>query len=268
MNRVQIFGIVNLTHDSFSDGGQFLAPHAAIAQGERLLSEGAAGLDLGAESSNPAGQRVTAQTEIERLTPVVHHFKQMGATLSVDTYKPEVMRAMLALGVDMINDITSLKDPQAITVLRDYNVPIVLMFARNRAPRAEIKPQSHQDLIPTLLAFFQERLDTLTQQGIARERLILDPGMGYFLGSNPAPSLWVLKHMQQLHTLGQPLYLCTSRKSFIGTLLNESPNGRAMGTLATELWAMAQGVQYIRTHEVKALAQAWTIWQAITEVSD
>jgi len=176
------------------------------------------------------------------------------------------MAAMLALGVHLINDITALSDPRSVAVLKDANVPIVLMFARNRTPRAEIRVQPYHDLLPELLGFFSERIATLGAAGIGRERLILDPGMGYFLGSTPQPSLWVLKHLTELGRLGLPLYVCTSRKSFIGQLIDQPPQGRTMGTLATELWALHHGVSHIRTHGVQALVQAKTLWQAIQNV--
>ncbi|WP_218082833.1 dihydropteroate synthase [Anthocerotibacter panamensis] len=267
MTGTELVGIVNITADSFSDGGKFLSTEAAIAQGEKLLSEGADWLDLGAESSNPDGQRVDSATEIARLAPVVQHFKKLGAQVAVDTHKAAVMRAVLDLGADLINDITALVDPQAARVLVDYpTVPVVLMFARNRAPRAEKQVQPYHDLIPEIQTFFTQRLAALTAQGLARERFILDPGMGFFLGSNPEPSLWVLKHLGALHHLGQPLYVSTSRKSFIGTILGKPPGERAIGTLVSEIWALNQGVAYIRTHEISALAQARQLWMAIEQV--
>jgi dihydropteroate synthase len=262
----QLFGIVNITQDSFSDGGAYLDTRAAIQQGEKLLLEGADGLDLGAESSNPDGQKVDTATEIARLTPVVQYFKNQGVTLAVDTYKAAVMEQVLDLGVDMINDITALKDEAARRVLAKSQVPVVLMFARNTNPRAEKKTYPHATLIPEILTFFRERLATLADAGIDHERIILDPGMGFFLGSNPEPSLWVLKNLAALHELACPLYISTSRKSFIGTVLNVPLTERAIGTLVTEIWAMQQGVAYIRSHDIKALHQARTLWQAIALV--
>ncbi len=263
---VQIVGIVNLTTDSFSDGGHFLAADQAIRHGETLLDSGADWLDLGAESSHPKGQKVDAAEELARLTPVIKYFTQRGIKLAIDTYKPEVMRTVLDLGVAMINDITALRDDRAARLLAQYQVPIVLMFARNQQPRAQQQVQPYRELIPELLTFFEHRLTHLDSLGIKRERLILDPGMGFFLGSNPEPSLWVLKHLNQLHTLDQPLYLSMSRKSFIGTLLNKPVHERTIGTLTTEIWAMQQGVSYLRTHNVEALWQARSLWQAITQV--
>ncbi len=260
---VALVGIVNITEDSFSDGGRFLNLPAAIAQGEKLLAQGADWLDLGAESSNPEGQKVSAEEEIRRLTPVIRHFKAQGAKLAVDTYKAPVMQVVLDLGVDQINDITALRSPEATKILATTDVPVVIMFARNSGPRAQKKIQPYHDLIPEITAFFQERLTSLATQGIPRERVILDPGMGFFLGSNPEPSLWVLKHLRLLHGLGQPLYLCTSRKSFIGHVLDQPIAERGIGTLLTEFWAIQQGVHYLRTHDIAPLIQARKLWQAL-----
>jgi dihydropteroate synthase type 2 len=263
----QLVGIVNLTTDSFSDGGRFLEPAAAIAQGERLLADGAAWLDLGAESSNPEGQAVSAELELERLLPVLDHFVRLGARVSVDTHKVPVMRAVLERGAGMINDITALADPEAARLLAGSTVPVVLMFARNRGARAERVEQPHDRLVEELTAFFTARIEALAAVGVARERLILDPGMGFFLGSTPGPSLFVLKHLGALATLGRPLYVSTSRKSFIGHLVGRPPGERLPGTLATELWALAHGAAYVRTHDVRALRDAWTMWRAIAAVS-
>jgi dihydropteroate synthase type 2 len=263
----QLVGIVNLTADSFSDGGRFLDPAAAIAHGERLLADGAAWLDLGAESSNPDGEAVPADLELARLEPVLEHFVRQGARVSVDTTKPAVMRAVLARGAGMINDITALADPEAARALAGSSVPVVLMFARNRGARAERAVQPHAGLIEELSAFFTARMDALAALGIARERLILDPGMGFFLGSTPAPSLFVLRHLRALAPLGRPLYVSTSRKSFIGHLVGRPPPERLPGTLASELWALAEGAAYVRTHDVRALREAWTVWQAIRDQS-
>jgi dihydropteroate synthase len=256
-------GILNLTDDSFSDGGRFLEPAAAIAQGERLLADGADWLDLGAESSNPRGQGVPAEVELARLRPVLEHFARAGARLSVDTHKPEVMRAALDLGAGMINDITGLADPASVAVLAAAAVPVVVMYSRNRGPRADMDSHSPAGLSEEIAAFFQERLQSLSAAGIARERILLDPGMGFFLGRTPEPSLTVLRHLSTLAAIG-PLYVSTSRKSFIGAVLGgRPPEQRQSGTLATELWSLTHGASFVRTHDVKALSDAWRMWTAI-----
>jgi dihydropteroate synthase type 2 len=257
-----VVGILNLTEDSFSDGGRFLDPETAIAQGERLLDDGADWLDLGAESSNPQGREVPAELELARLRPVLQHFAGRGARLSVDTHKPEVMRAVLDLGAGMINDITGLADPASVAVLARSSVPVVVMHSRNRGPRADTAARPDEGLVDEIGAFFQERLATLAAAGIARERIVIDPGMGFFLGPTPEPSLTVLRHLPALAALG-PVYLSTSRKSFIGALTGRPAAERAAGTLASELWALAHGVSYVRTHDVRGLVDGWRVWRAI-----
>lgn len=263
----EIVGVVNITEDSFSDGGLFLDQGEAIQQGERLLDEGATWLDLGAQSSNPVGgHQVSIETELARLAPIIRHFKDGGARVSVDTYKPAVMRGVIDLGADMINDVTGLREPEAVDLLaRHPGVGVVVMHARNRGPRAETIARPYRDLIPEIRTYFEHRIRELTAHGVVRDRIVLDPGMGYFLGGNAEASLWVLKHLGELRSLG-PLYVSTSRKSFIGSVLGGAPRERAVGTLATELWALLQGASYIRTHEVRQLVQAWTMWQAIDTV--
>jgi len=265
---VQLVGIVNLTEDSFSDGGRFLDVRQAIAHGERLLADGADWLDLGAESSNPFGKAVDDGEQIERLAPVVRHFKAVGAKVSVDTHKPSVMRAVLDLGADMINDISALQSPAGIeALLAKPKASVVLMYSRSAGARAETAERPYRALIPEIIDFFRRRIADLESAGLQRDRIVIDPGMGYFLGGNPEPSLWVLRHLDELSTLGQPIFLSTSRKSFIGAVLGkQQPSERGIGTLATELWAIQNRAAFVRTHEVAPLAQAYRMWRAISDI--
>ncbi len=265
---MKILGIVNLTRDSFSDGGRYLDADAALTHARRLLADGADSVDLGAESTNPDGESVSADEEIRRLTPVVTALKRDGARVSIDTYKPAVMRAMLALDVDLINDVTALRDAGAADALRDAACRIILMHSTSSGARAERVDVPAESIIERILRFFKERIATLTAQGIARERLILDPGMGFFLGRDPQLSLVVLRNLDRLRTFGLPLCISTSRKSFIGAMLAEGgqprpTDERGAGTLASELWACTRGVEYIRTHDARALRDAERVWRAI-----
>lgn len=267
MSELTIIGILNVTPDSFSDGGCYLDTKAAIEKGLSLVAQGADMLDIGAESSNPDGEKISAQTEIERLTPVIKALKKEGVLISVDTYKPEVMRHVISLGVDMINDITSLRNPDAIEVVREAAIPVVIMFARNQDPHAERTSREHTTVMREISDFFSERLKTLHKAGISDGKVIIDPGMGLFLGGNPEPSLMVLRHIEELQGFGREIYLSTSRKSFIGRILDR-PNvrERSIGTLATEIWGYLHGVSYIRTHEPELLREAIRMIQAIEQV--
>ena len=261
--RPTIIGILNVTSDSFSDPGLYLNPSQAIQKGNALSSQGADLIDIGAESSNPDGQKVSSQEEIDRLLPVIKELKGKNIKISIDTYKPEVMEAVLKEGVDMINDITALRNPESVSLLKRHKVPVVIMHAKNRDPRAKKQPQDATQIMNEILKFFHERLESLEKNGISKDRLIIDPGMGFFLGANPEPSLKVLHDFQKLKTLGLRTYLSTSLKSFIGSVLKKDVSKRAAGTLTTEIWGALQGVDYIRTHDVQALHDAIMMLQSI-----
>jgi dihydropteroate synthase type 2 len=266
MGKTKIAGIVNVTQDSFSDGGQYLDPTSAIKKSQELMAQGADLIDLGAESSRPEGQKVSAQEEIHRLSPIIKALKQQKVTLSVDTYKPEVIRHVLNMGVDMINDITALQEPASIEAVKEFGVPVVIMHSKSPGPHADRTVRDHRRLMGDIIRFFAERIDSLIQAGLKLENILIDPGMGFFLGGNPAPSLTVLKNLGQFKKLGIKIYLSTSRKSFIGTVLHRDVSKRSAGTLATEIWASLQGVDYIRTHDVEPLRDALTMLEAIQEI--
>ncbi|MDY6911665.1 MAG: dihydropteroate synthase [Chloroflexota bacterium] len=266
MSDLKIAGILNVTTDSFSDGKRYLGAQAAIRKGMRLVDQGAHLVDIGAESSNPDGEKITVEQETERLTPVIEALKKEGISISVDTYKPEVMRHVISLGVDMINDITGLRDPAAVEIVREAGVPVVIMFARNQDPHAERTLRDHNTVLSEITTFFTERLNKLDAAGIAAEKVIIDPGMGLFLGGNPEPSLTVLRHIETLKRFGREVYLSSSRKSFIGKTLDRPIKQRGIGTLATEIWGYLHGVSYIRTHEPEPLRDAIRMIQAIEQI--
>lgn len=265
----KVLGILNVTRDSFSDGGRFLDPPTAIAHAERLVRDGAWAIDVGAESTHPDAEHISADEEIGRLERVVPALKQRGMRVSVDTYRPAVMRRVLAWGADLINDVTGMRSEDNIDAVRASACRIIVMHSISRGPHAErgggedaaCGPDA---IVDTVLVFFRDRVAALTAAGIARERIILDPGMGFFLGSNPETSFTVLRELPRLRELGLPLLVSTSRKSFIGAALAHEgaprpPAERGAGTLATELWAALQGVEYIRTHDVRALRHGLAI---------
>lgn len=263
---LKIVGILNITTDSFSDGHRYLDSETAIQKGLSLIAEGADMVDIGAESSNPDGAKISAEEEMARLEPVIRALKGRDIRVSIDTYKPEVMRHVLALGADMINDITGLKAWNAIEVIRKANIPVVIMFARNRDPHAERIQRDQTTVLAEIEDFFSERLKALHEAGIADEKVIIDPGMGLFLGANPEPSLMVLRHIESLQKFGRPIYLSTSRKSFIGRVLDRPIGKRGIGTLSTEIWGYLHGVSYIRTHEPGPLCEAIRMIGAIEQI--
>jgi dihydropteroate synthase len=264
--KLKIVGILNITSDSFSDGKRYLNPQSAIEKGLSLAAQGADLVDIGAESTSIYGEKITAEQELERLTPVIEALKKEGVRISVDTYKPKVMQYVIALGVDMINDVSGLKDETAIRVVQQAGVPVVIMFNRNPDIHAQTRLQDYTTIMSEEVAFFTERLKTLHDAGIADDKVIIDPGMGFFIGGNPEPSLMVLHHLERLKRLGRKIYLSTSRKSFIGAVLNRPIESREYGTLATEIWAYLHGVDYIRTHDPAALSDAIRMIQAIEQI--
>jgi len=263
-----IFGILNITRDSFSDGGRYFDADAAIEHGRRLAASGADVIDIGAESTHPDAEDVPAEEEIARLEPVVRELRHDGLSISVDAYKPAVITRALELGVDFINDVTALRDPDAVAAVRNSNARLVLMHSVSADARAARTDESAETIVDRIEAFFADRLRELASAGIARERIILDPGMGFFLSRDPRASVRVLAELPRLRQLGLPLLISTSRKSFIGALLagDAEPrpaDERGAGTLATELWAALNGADYIRTHDPRALSDTLTLWHKI-----
>lgn len=265
MSDLKIIGILNVTADSFSDGGRYIDTGAAVEKGLSLIAQGADIVDIGAESSNPDGSKVSAKEEIGRLAPVIEALKNKGVRISVDTYKAEVMQHVISLGADMINDITGLRDKAAIEVVRKANIPVVIMFARNSDPHAQRAERDQTTVLSEIKEFFNRQLKVLQDAGIADDKVIIDPGMGLFLGGNPEPSLMVLRHIETLKQFKRAIYLSTSRKSFIGRVLDRPIKERGIGTLATEIWGYLHGVSYIRTHEPEPLRDAVKMIRAIEQ---
>jgi dihydropteroate synthase type 2 len=251
---MKILGILNITSDSFSDGGKYLAPHAALAHADRLLADGADIIDIGAASSNPDAGTVAPETEIARLASVVPALHDVGASLSIDTFSTPVQRWALGQGVDYLNDIHGFADPALYPDLAAASAKLIVMHmvqAKGAATRTDVPPDQ---IFDSILEFFEHRLAALTEAGIARDRLILDPGMGFFLSTNPETSLAVLGRLPELEdAFGLPLLVSVSRKSFLKALIR--PGGPDDMSLAAELLAVRQGASYIRTHAPLALRQ-------------
>ncbi len=260
---MKILGILNITDDSFSDGGKFLASDAALVHGASLLADGADILDIGAASSNPDAKTVTAQTEIARLASVVPVFKAQGAAISIDSFLPEVQRWAIAQGVDILNDIHGFSEPAFYPALAAAKAKLVVMHAIQAQGIATRDDVPASEIFARAVSFFEQRIEALTAAGIARDRLILDPGMGFFVGSDPHNSLTLLRHLSEMKArFGLPLLVSVSRKSFLREVAGQSdPAGLPIlgASLAAELFAAAQGVDYLRTHAPGPLAAALKI---------
>lgn len=260
----KILGILNITSDSFSDGGEFLEPAAALAHAKHLIASGADILDIGAAASSPDSQTVTAEVEIARLASVLPDLQKMGIALSIDSYCTQTQNWALAQGVDWLNDIHGFADATLYERLADSDCRLCVMHAIQSAGAATRDPAPTDDILAHVLRFFDRRLNLLEKAGIARARLVLDPGMGFFLGNQPAPSLHMLAHIDRLKAaFGLPVMVSVSRKSFLRTISKQSIEECASITLAAELWAAALGVDYIRTHDVAQLRQALNLQTAL-----
>jgi dihydropteroate synthase type 2 len=259
---MKILGIVNITEDSFSDGGKYLSADAAIAHA-RALAKDADVLDLGAASSNPNAKAVSADVEIVRLAPVVVALKADKRAISIDTFAPDVQRWALEHGVDYLNDIQGFPDASLYPALAASSAKLIVMHSvqqRGIATRVDVPPSEILDRIDR---FFDARIAALTAAGIAREQIIVDPGMGFFLGSDPETSLTVLRAIQKLkQAFGLPILISVSRKSFLQKLTGRGPEAAGPASLSAELFAALQGADYIRTHDAAALRDVWAIWQA------
>ena len=262
--RMQILGILNITSDSFSDGGQYLEAGAAIFHARAMAESGADIIDIGAASSNPDAEAVTPETEIARLAAVIPALKEKGLSLSIDSFAPEVQRWALAQGIDYLNDIHGFPDAAFYPDLAKSNAKLIVMHAvqeRGVAVRTDVPSAETFDRIT---AFFDARIQALTAAGIARERLILDPGMGQFLGTDPENSLIVLRRLPELKArYGLPLLVSLSRKGFLRKLVNRPALEAGAASLAAELFAEANGADFIRTHAPGALRDALKVLKTI-----
>lgn len=255
--RPQILGILNMTADSFSDGGQFLSSQKAIEHAKFLKASGSDIIDIGPASSHPDSTPVTAQTEIERLESVVPALLQQGLDLSIDTFQPETQLWAMQQGVAWLNDIQGFADPSVQEALSDSACNLFVMHSIQSAGPARREAPPEGDILDIVERFFEARLTEFERYGIARDRLVLDPGMGFFLGDRPEPSLRVLRHVSRLkQAFDLPVLISVSRKSFLRTLSGRSVNDSAPVTLAAELWAARQEVDFIRTHDSSQLHDA------------
>jgi dihydropteroate synthase type 2 len=254
---MKILGILNITTDSFTDGGKYLAPLDALAHADALLAQGADIIDLGAASSHPDAGPVSPETEIARLAALVPALHDVGASLSIDSFSTPVQRWALGQGVDYLNDIHGFADPSLYPDLAASNAKLIVMHMvqpEGGATRTDVPPDQ---IMERILTFFEQRLTALTAAGITKDRLILDPGMGFFLGTDPQTSLTVLGRLPELaDAFGLPLLVSVSRKSFLQALMGGKGAGmREDASLAAEMFAVRQGAAYIRTHAPQALRE-------------
>lgn len=279
LSRPQVMGIVNITPDSFSDGGRWSDAHMAMQHCETLLAQGADMLDLGAESSRPGATPVPVDAELERLMPVLTHALQLGVPVSVDTYKPEVMRAALDAGADIINDIWALRQPasarcpSAMQVVASHPSCGVCLMHMHRDPQTmQTKPMTG-DVIQGVQQFLQQRCESVKALGVQNNRILVDPGIGF--GKTPAHNLSLLARQRELLSLGVGVLAGWSRKSTLGVVISEgtcidnqalAPD-RLIPSVVAALMAVQNGASVVRVHDVRETVQALQVWRAVSSAT-
>jgi dihydropteroate synthase len=262
--KTLIMGVLNITPDSFSDGGLFFQRDKAIAQGEALAAQGADLLDIGGESTRPFSDPISNQEEIQRIVPIIRELgKRISLPLSVDTYKAEVAKAALDAGAGLVNDISALSfDSDLAKVIAEYRVPVILMHMQGTPRDMQVNPQ-YKHLLEDIYQFFVERIALAQSQGISRDHILLDPGIGF--GKTYSQNLTLIKRLDYFQNLDQPLVLGTSRKAFIGKITGQEPLNRDWGTAATLAIGAWQGAHMVRVHNVAAAKQVMAVADALAE---
>ena len=261
LSTVKVMGVVNVTPDSFSDGGQFTQTNQAIAHALKLANEGAAILDIGGESTRPNATPVSLQQELDRVIPVIEGLVNViNIPISIDTYKPAVMQAAINAGASMINDIRGLQEAGALEVAANNQVGLCLMHMQGTPQTMQINPQ-YNHVVNDVMQFLQTRLQACLAAGIAIERILLDPGFGF--GKTRAHNIDLLQNLRQLTTLGQPLLVGLSRKSILGQMTGNDVDARLYASIAASVIAAVNGAKIIRVHDVKATVEALRVVAAI-----
>ena len=260
----KVMGILNVTPDSFSDGGRYLEPDCALERSEQMLAEGARIIDIGGESSRPGAKSLSIREELGRTIPVVRMIaKKIRVPVSIDTYKPEVARAALDAGAVMINDITGLRGAggKMAALAAKRNVPVVIMHMQGK-PRTMQRAPAYKDVVGDIIDFFNGRISFAMSMGVKPENIILDPGIGF--GKTPENNFEILKRLGELRVFGAPLLIGTSRKSFIGRETNtKNPAERLAGSIASAVWCASCGASILRVHDVSDTVKALKIIKAI-----
>ena len=254
-----VMGILNITPDSFSDAGQYQHLEFALSRAEQMMLDGADIIDIGGESSRPGAPPLPLQDELARVMPVLYALRDCGKPLSVDTYKPEVMREAILAGADMINDINGFRAPGAIEAVQGSDCALCIMHMQSVPETMQDRPQ-YEDVVREVIDFLRERVDTLTAAGIERERLCIDPGFGF--GKTVEQNYALLRATRQLRSeLGLPVLAGLSRKSMVGAVTGRPVEQRLAGSIGGALAAVAQGAEIVRVHDVAETVDALKVWR-------
>jgi dihydropteroate synthase len=262
LERPLVMGIVNVTPDSFSDGGHHATTTPAIAHALQLIEDGADILDIGGESTRPGAAAVSVGEELDRVLPVIEGLRGVAIPISIDTFKPEVMRAALAAGASMVNDINALQEAGALEAVAAGDAAVCLMHKQGTPQTMQQQPQ-YQDAVAEVSAFLRERLVATMAAGVARDRIVIDPGFGF--GKTVEHNLNLLRELETFCALGVPLLAGLSRKSMLGAVTGRDVNERLAASVAAALLAVQRGAAIVRVHDVRETVDALKLWQAINE---
>lgn len=264
LSQPQVMGVLNVTPDSFSDGGRFVARAAALAQARAMADEGAAIIDVGGESTRPGAEPVSLQQELDRVIPVIEAVRgELAVVISVDTSKPEVMRAAVAAGASFINDVRALREPGALEAAAAAGVPVCLMHMQGE-PRSMQQQPYYEAVVCEVRDFLRRRAEACMAAGIPHERIVLDPGFGF--GKTTAHNLQLLKRLPLLLEEGYPVLAGLSRKSMIGSILGLTVEQRLLPSVTLAVLAVWQGANIVRVHDVAATVQAVRLCAAVRQV--
>lgn len=259
-HRPLVMGILNITPDSFSDGGQFHSLERALSHAEQMIADGVDIIDIGGESSRPGAPSLSLEEELRRVMPVVYALRDCGKPLSIDTYKPEVMREVLAAGADMINDIYGFRAPAALRALKETEAALCIMHMQGEPTTMQVDPR-YEDVSAEVIRFLGERILIAEQQGISRSRLCIDPGFGF--GKKVEDNLALLKNLRTIvDKVRLPLLAGLSRKSTVGEITGKPVEQRLAGSIAAALVAVAHGASIVRVHDVAETVDALKVWHA------
>lgn len=264
--RPLVMGVLNVTPDSFSDGGQHQALDSAITHAEQMIQDGVDIIDIGGESTRPGAQTLPLDEELRRVMPVIYALRDCGKPLSIDTYKPEVMREAILAGVDLINDINGFRDERSVQLVSQSDVALCVMHMQNTPSDMQLKPE-YQDVNEAVMEFLQDRVDALTRAGVERDRISIDPGFGF--GKTLQHNIAMLKNIGRFQQqLQLPVLAGLSRKSMIGAITGKPVEHRMAGSLGGALAAVAQGAKIVRVHDVAETVDALKVWQAMSDQMD
>jgi len=261
LDRPVLMGVVNVTPDSFSDGGHYAATEAAVKHARQLIKEGANAIDIGGESTRPGAEPVSNKRELDRIMPVLESLRHAGVALSIDTCKPDVMRAVLDAGADIINDVTGFRDSQAQAIVSAHGRCGLCVMHMRGEPRTMQQAPVYDDVVTEVVSWLGEQANLLISLGIASNRLSLDPGFGF--GKTIEHNYKLLRHLDELVALGHPVLVGLSRKSMIGAVTGRPVDQRLAGSLAGALAGLYRGARIVRTHDVASVKDAIEIWQAV-----